>query len=169
MWVKGSPRGCPDMNSLWSKGWKQWHEGKPTCTVQPLPEKVWWALGILLSLAAGRRSWAIRNTLESIACTVSWHISASEGSSIPAALSAWGTAVQERGWGCARACNILRTKALHQNIKEQGIKGEQMLADLVHPAPGRQPGAAAVCPRICYQPKAEGLRSCSLALLFRGQ
>jgi len=101
--------------------------------------RVWW----------GRRSWAARKTLESIACPVSQHIPASESPSVPAAQPAGGTALQESGWGCARACNSLRAKALHQNIKEQEIKGEQMLADLVHPAPGKEPNAAAACPRLC--------------------
>ena len=84
--------------------WKPWHEGELTYTVQPLPQGsgkpwdscwIWW----------GRRSWAIMNTLESVACAVSWRIPASESSSLPAALRAGGTTVQESGWGCARACN----------------------------------------------------------------
>lgn len=36
-----------------------------------------------------------------------------------------------------------------QNINGQEIKGEQMLADLVHCVSGRQPSGAAVCPGPC--------------------
>lgn len=89
----------------------------------------------------------IRHKLGSVTCTVSQNISAAK-SPLCSSACPWEL-VQESGCGCARARNSLCTKALHQNVNEEEIKGEQMLADRVHPAPGKQPSAAAVCPGPC--------------------